>query len=346
MDSTPDSNSNGRRVRLADTDAVVPGVCACCAEPASSSKVERELVGSRSLIVPYCTRCLRHASARTTRGLSAFVASVLISVTLAFGLPLAWQRAPLLVAVLLTLALSFVPLGIRMLGPRKPSSGHSAVERAVWWEPDGTVACTHARWAEQLARSAPGSEVSAADVRERRFAPWFAAGPLVAVIAGASGWIVHHPLVRVLNLGDSRMTVLVDGRPVASVDPTSAESPSAGVELRMPTGEHRLVALGADGSTLADSTVVLRSGSRHLYVPAAPAYCFWLEETHYGRETESPDRVEALEGQPGFWVLPDGIDTWFAPNPPPAAEDSRSSGGALLALRQARCEQAPASVRR
>lgn len=340
-----DHAENGRVVVLTTSELVVPSGCACCGDVASSSRLEVSR-GGASLIVPYCGRCLRHASARTTRALAAAVASCLIAISTALALPLAWSSAGLVPLVLVAVAGAAVPLAVRWLVPRRPRSGHTAIERAVWWLSDTELACTSARWAASLSEAHAKSEVRSARLTEPRFSRWLATGPLLALVASIFGWYLHHPLVRVLNLTESRIVVLLDGRPLTSVEPTSSESPAAGVDVRAPAGEHRLVAVGPDGAPVADAVVSLRSGSRHLYAPASGRYCFWLEETGYGRAGREAPRMEPLGAGTELWVLPRGIDSWFAPSPPPLAGDNRSSGGVLRALRQARCEHAPPAARR
>jgi hypothetical protein len=54
--------------------------------------------------------------------------------------------------------------------------------------------------------------------------------------------------------------------------------------------------------------------------------------------------IELLPVGRQIWHLRRRIDTWFAPNPATVA-DSRSTGGRLVALRQALCREAPAPVR-
>lgn len=338
--------ASGRAVLLAATGCVVPDVCACCGDSAPSSRLEVSHRDGQSLIVPYCTRCLRHASAGTTRSLAAVVASCLLASTVALALPLAWPSSSLLAHVAVTLLAATIPLVVRWAVARRAVPGHSSAERAVWWQADGALVCTSPKWAESLARGAESAEVRPMVAREPRFAAWAAAGPILALVAGPTGWYVHHPLVRVLNLTENRVTVLLDGRAVVDVDPTSSESPAAGVEVRLPTGPHRLSARGPDGELVAEVHATLRSGARHLYAPGSDAYCFWLEETHYGRAGSEPARIDRLEGSGHVWVLPRRIDTWFSPNPPPGAADARSSGGVLVALRQSRCDLAPAAVRR
>jgi len=132
--------------------------------------------------------------------------------------------------------------------------------------------------------------------------------------------------------------------PLSTLEPTSAENPAAGVQLRIPAGERRLTAVDSSSKAVVRALVVARAGRQHLYAPASPSYCFWLETEGYGQAAaQRLDRVPLI-GSDRFWVLPQ-VDSWFSPNPPPSASDDRSSGGTRTALRQARCREAPASVR-
>jgi hypothetical protein len=156
--------------------------------------------------------------------------------------------------------------------------------------------------------------------------------------------LFHHPVVRVLNLTDERLTVAIDGRALLSLEPSSAENPTAGAEIRMPSGSHELTATSASGPP-STARVTLESGGHHLFAPRSSDHCFWLEETRYGRQPSGGSRVVPLKGESRFWVVPRQVDTWFSPNPPPGSADRRSSGGVLVALRQAPCAQAPEAAR-
>jgi hypothetical protein len=322
----------------------VPGGCACCNGAASSSRVETRPADGETLIVPYCDGCQRHASRSTTRSLSSAVAGLLIGVSFSLALPLAWEGAPLWAFVLVCVLCASLPaLSASAFAPR-PAPAHTAAGRAAWWTSHGELACTNPRWATELARSA-GVDTRVARLREARPSAWVLAGPIVALIAAPIAHRFHHPLVRVLNLTEARIEIYVDGSRMGSVDPTSAESPAAGTELRVPSGRRTFNVLSSDGQQLEQATVSVRSGTRHLYAPASEGTCFWLERTHYGRAGMRTAERSELGGRQRFWLLPRDLDTWFAPNPEPGHADRRSSGGELLALRQARCSEAPADVR-
>ncbi len=327
-----------RVVKLDPVGLATPDFCACCSAPAATSRAERR--AARELVVPYCVRCLRHASAAGTRNLAAAVGSCLLAVTLALALPLAWPSAPFWAHFAVVVTGACLPLIPRAFRPRV-EPGHTAAERAAWWVSEGELCCTNPRFAEALAAQSGGPVAEPTRrAKEPRFFAWLVAGPMVAAVGAPSGWMFHHPLVRVLNLTPGRITISIDGRKVAEIEPSSTENPTAGVELRLPTGDRLLSTVLADGEAV-ETRVTLQSGAAHLFAPNSADQCFWLEETGYGRQASRGTTVHALAGQGRFWVLPRKVDTWFAPNPPASGPDQRSSGGRLVALRQAPCVRAP-----
>lgn len=323
---------------------VLPGDCACCGGAAASSRVEIRSSDGASLVVPYCTDCQRHVSAVATRTLAVTVASCLLAGTLAATLPLLDETLGAVAYGAIVLAGALAPLFGALVWPRRRAPGHTAAGRAVWWLADGRLACTNPRWAAGLAVEA-GVESRRQTVGERVFSPWMLAGLLLALGAAPFLYWLYHPLVRVVDLTGARIEVRLDGRAVASVQPTSAESPAAGVELRLPAGKHLLESRDAHGHVVARAEVFIHSGAEHLYAPDARGYCFWLETTGYGRAGAQGPVIRPLAGRARFWALPLDVDTWFSPNPPPSRDDVRSSGGELTALRQAPCGEAPAAAR-
>jgi hypothetical protein len=148
---------------------------------------------------------------------------------------------------------------------------------------------------------------------------------------------VSSPLVRLLNLGPDRVTVEVDGRPIATVESTSVESASAGTEVRITAGEHELVARAPGGGVVERVTVRVEGGHAHLFAPGSEGYCFWLESADYGRGRSGEPRREPLEGPPHFWPLPTDLGGWFRPVPEQALAEARLTGGTVTVLRQAPC---------
>ncbi len=336
---------DARVVALAGEGALVPAGCACCGDVAAESRLERSARGDKSVIVPYCGTCHRHASAFRTRVLAATLASCLLAVTLAAGLPLLFEWLPGALFITIVLVGALVPPAVAWLWPRGVEAAHTASGRAAWWLRDGRLACTHPRWAAELA-VANGTDPERSLLREPAVSPWMLSGAIVALAAAPFFQWLYHPLVRVLDLGPDRVELSVDGRPVAVIDPTSAESPQAGVELHLPSGRRHLdVRDVIDGRVVASADVTIEAGAKHLYAPASDEYCFWLETNGYGRAGAPGPGIRPLQGSTRFWALPLDVDSWFAPNPAPAVADRRSSGGVLTALRQAPCAEAPVEAR-
>jgi hypothetical protein len=239
---------------------------------------------------------------------------------------------------------SLLPLLFLLLPPRGRESSH-ARGPAVFWGSGDRLFCTDERYGHRVAEL-NGCHAARAAIRERLGSPWLSAGPLVGIAAACLSYFVYHPLLRVINLGSARIDVAVDGARLVSVDATSNESASAGVLVRVPAGHHELAVTSAvDGSALGRVEVDFQSGAVHLFAPGGDEICFWLETTGYGEERLAQPSYQPLASPDHFWVLPGGIDTWFAQNPAPSDPNSHSSGGLLTALRQAPCSAAPPEAR-
>lgn len=341
--SRPEVASSSIAVELPSSGVILPPACACCGAEAASSSREARADGM-VLIVPYCGECLRHVSAEATRSLAVTLSSGLLSVTVAATLPLLWEAAPAFSYGAIVLGAALAPLLGGLLRPRRADPGHTAFGRAARWLTDGRLACTSAAWGAELA-ALSGGVARPWRRRERRLSFWSLLGPLIGLALVPLFYGLYHPAVRVLNLSDVKLHVTVDGRHLAVVEPTSTESPSAGVEVRVPAGRRLFEARDSQGRRVEARERVVESGKKHLYAPGSTGYCFWLESTGYGQHGGRRSEVEPLDGEAGFWALGGKIDTWFAPNPVPSG-DARSTGGVLRALRQAPCRAAPEGVRR
>lgn len=142
-----------------------------------------------------------------------------------------------------------------------------------------------------------------------------------------------------LNLGDLPIELRVDSRVVARVEPSSGESPFAGAEVNVPAGRRTFEARDAEGGAVDQSEVEVLAGAHHLYAPASPETCFWLETRGYGRAARKP-AYEPLQGSERFWAIPDDVHGWFSPATE-ANPDVRVTGGDARVLRQAPCAEAP-----
>ena len=328
-----------------ENSTLLPEECACCAAPATHRLAARRSDGA-SLLVGYCDECAEHQANSASRGLALALSSLLLAVIGAAGLPLLRPDLGWFGLSLLVLLLSLLPLLVLLLPVARARAPHESHGPAVIWGRGHDLLCASPGYAERLAALNGGLTQRSVPLRERTATPWLCAGPVLGVGAACLSFFVYHPLLRVLNLGPVPVAVALDGSALTSVDATSNESPSAGASVRVPAGEHVLTITSLiDGSALGQVSVDLHSGAVHLLAIAGEGTCFWLETTGYGREQRTEPSYQPLTSADHFWVLPGGIDTWFAPNPASSDPNARSSGGLLTALRQAPCSEAPQEVR-
>ena len=338
-----------RRVSVAlpasASGTLLPEECACCAAPATHRLAARRTDGA-SLLVGYCDECAEHQASSASRVLALSLSSLLLALVGAAGLPLLGPSLGWFGLSLLVLLLSLLPLLALLLPVPLAPAPHTSRGPAVTWGLDGDLLCSAPQYAERLARLNGGLARRPTSSRERTASAWLCAGPVLGVGAACLSFFVYHPLLRILNLGPVPVEVALDGQRLAAVDATSNESPSAGAILRVPAGSHVLTMTSLiDGGALGQVSVDLHSGAVHLFAIAAEGTCFWLETSGYGREQRAQPSYQPLTSADHFWVLPGGIDTWFAPNPGTSDPNARSSGGLLTALRQASCTEAPPEVR-
>jgi hypothetical protein len=331
----------GALLRLEGTGLIVPPSCACCGETAAATEPVR--AGSTELFVGYCEECARHLGAERTRKLAGGVASGLLGVALALTLPLSARPLSAPVLALLAFTGALLPIVAVALWPRVPGTGHATVGPSVRFRRAGELVAANDRWALDLARENDVKR-ERTSFSEHRISVAMLPALVVAPLLGLGVRELASPVVRVVNLTNEALTVEVDGRRVARVEPTSLESPSAGTELRMPSGPHELVARSPDGRVLEQALVTVVAGRPHLFAPASTGFCFWLETRSYGRgERESGESLsrESLAGPPSFWALPAHLGGFFLPAPAVGSAESRLTGGAVTVLRQGPCEAEP-----
>jgi hypothetical protein len=146
--------------------------------------------------------------------------------------------------------------------------------------------------------------------------------------------------VRLLNLTEGTVVYRVDERIIASLEPTSFESPIAGSKVRIGVGERTLSAEDSAGRSIGRVTATIRAGHEHLYAPGEAEQCFFLERRLYGADSEGTARAK-LVGRGRFWLIDETIDVWFSPLPDAPVRDFRLSGGKLTAIRQRPCDADP-----
>jgi hypothetical protein len=332
------------RVALPPKTLILPEECACCSELSTHRNALRRLDGL-TLLVGYCDECSEHQASASSRVLASGLASLLLGLVAALGLPLLVPRLSAWGLVFAATVASLLPLGFLLLPESALSGAHSASGPALYFSHDLQLICTAEGYGRRVAEM-NGVVAEPTSLGQTFGSPWLWAGPVLAIGAAILSYLGYHPLLRVLNLGRTPIVVAIDGVTVARVDATSNESPAAGVLLRVPVGQHLLSARSSvDGSPVGDAEVDFQSGAVHLFVPGAERTCFWLETSGYGEKKLALPSYRPLFSEQHFWVLPGGIDSWFEPNPTSSDARSHSSGGVLTALRQAACENAPPEVR-
>lgn len=335
-------------VTLGPEHAELPASCACCAAPPTTSRVLRRPAAA-PLVVPYCARCHARLGRLRTRTLSFAVAAGLLAVTFAGALPVLFNRLSFLGYAAAVSFASLIPAAIALALAQRRHAVHPTRQTcrsespAVFWWARHELACQSEAFASAVAAHHD------VPIRARRppfnpASPWLALGPALAL---ASAWLLyplHYPELRVVNLSGAELSIYVDGEPFGVVQPTSAESSRAGLQTRVAAGLRTLEARTAEGEPREHLQVRFEGGQNHLFAPASPGFCFWLESTSYGR-ARAPDRpLSALDPEQRFWVLRGPVDSWFAPNPMPGSDDERSTGGVLTALRQGRCGELPPAL--
>ena len=333
----PRARRSGSIVSVEPAGIIVPSACACCGSEAARSDVARQGSGSKEIIVGYCDDCRRHQGNARVRRFSGALASVLVGLSFVMILPLTWPPLPALALALLTFVAALVPVFVVVWWPRRVRPGHAADGPAVRFVEHGALLCADERWGAELARL-NGATRRLAPWRESRFSFAMLAGPLVAPPLALVALNAASPVVRVVNLTGDQLIVEVDGVRRANLAPTSVESPTAGVELRISMGEHELVARGLDGRVLEQTRAVVETGRAHLFAPASEGHCFFLESIRYGRAVERTSERRLLEGPPHFWSLPTDLGGWFSAPPEATTAETRWTGGTITVLRQAPCE--------
>jgi hypothetical protein len=317
-----------------------PPDCAACGAATEAARCLRGPAEVGESWVPYCTSCLERISRHEWLVRSVGITSLVLTSCIGLALPLLWPAASRGTALAVSLAVAALPWLVAYW--RSGSPGRPQASASVWWLDHEHLACAHAAFAAELAALNGLLCVPRRVWRVAAPARWLLAPVTgLALAAGVYDW--QHPTLRVLNLGAEPLWLAVDGVPQGALEPVAAESPAAGLELRLPRGLRQLTTSNIKGEIVASLQVELQSRHDHLYAPGAEGQCFWLEQTGYGRE--HGHRIIPLVSAERFWRLDTTLDTWFVPSPEPSRLDERSSGGTLTALRYARCDTAPASAR-
>lgn len=328
----------GALVQVSTAEGLLaPSRCACCMQPAGEPQ-RLETNGGPVIVVHYCSECHAHAAAARTRALAIGVASAFLGLGVAAATVLTLgSLQPALQSVLASLAAALPAIALLGRSPRPP---HTTGGSAAWWRRRGqhgwALVCTHPVWGAQVAAT-NGASCDVTRTRPTRAPLSLLTSMAVAALAVPAAHAALGVEVRVLNRYAVPAVVVIDGRHRGVVEPSSVESPAAGLQLHLVAGVHPVQLIAQDGRVLADTTASFRPGVDHLIAASEEPVCFWVERTVYGRASAPRAAREDLPGPGPVWELPGTMHRWFAPNPPTSESDDVSSGGALLALRQGRC---------
>lgn len=325
-----------------DSRTQLPASCAACVAPAREAIRIQRLLDRQTFLIPYCPPCHRAVQRQRLRTFSVIIASLLLGISLALLLPLAWPTAGFGWHALCATLGSVAAWPALWLARGQMQQRGAAVRllagSAAWFGSHGRLVCANRAWASRVAElnGAPAPSPR----RARRWAPpqWLLA-PLLTLACVPLVEHLYRARVRIVNATLDVLNVELAGLNPIAVRPTSAESPTAGLWVDWPTGLHRVVVRDPSGQRLEEHRVLVRPGMIHLFAPASPQQCFWLEQHTYGRQGPTEPSITPLDGPDRFWALTE-IDAWFAPAPP-ASADVRSSGGHIVALRQGPCERMP-----
>lgn len=307
------------------------GPCACCARPASFSRRETVDGGNHCVIVPYCSACLRHAARPQLLEAATLYGSLLLSVFGGILCAATWDSrwGTTLVAVTLAAAPTIWSRWLNL--PRQ--LGHAARGKALRLLPQG-IACASEAFANLVAAQSHGL-VSCAVVKGSSLRPSMLLGPVLALILTPALHHLFFPSVRVVNFTDRTTRILVDDRELGRVEPTSGESPAAGVTMRAPSGRHRIQALWNDGTLVDAADVRIVSGFQHLYAPGAREDCFYLQRAAYGRSAFDGETRLDFRSPSRFWIVPSEVDLWFTPEK--SMHKGATTGGVVTLLRMGQC---------
>jgi hypothetical protein len=271
------------------------------------------------------------------RRLGALGGSVLLAISSASLLALSWFPHWFVVGG--SVGLSLLPwLWLWYFGlPRQ--LGHAARGQALWWRGRSLAVCSRP-WAEAWAEL-NGNAPRESRGSPPRFGKAWVCGPLLALLVAPALHPLFCPTLRVMNFTEQRLTFTVDSHVLGTVDPTSGESPAAGVEFRVPSGVRRLRVATSNGRVQADETVTLRVGHRHLFAPGAREECFYIQQLAFGRSRLPEGAQSAVEQQrplvspQRFWVIGPEVDPWFIAEK--SLESGATTGGLVSLLRMGRC---------
>ena len=176
------------------------------------------------------------------------------------------------------------------------------------------------------------------DVVENDVVPTLIGGVVAVALVGAVLWWSWHPEVRVVNVTNQPLEIVVDGRAVSVVPGIAGEVGGAGETIRIPRGHRILRARALDGTVVDEATGTVGIGTVQLFVPGSNGYCFRIDRRAYGRARQPRPVSVQLPHDERFHTLNESIDAWFEPNPA-ATSNAWFAGGVRRAVRHSSCQR-------
>ncbi len=155
---------------------LLPEECACCGQ-AVTHHAALPRKGGTSLLVGYCDDCADHQASASSRVLALSLASVLLALSGAAGVPLLAPKLGLYALMAVVTLLSLVPLLVLLMPTRRMHPEHAARGAAVLWSAEHTLWCARAGYAERVLEL-NGGELGEELLNAPRGSAWLSAGPV------------------------------------------------------------------------------------------------------------------------------------------------------------------------
>lgn len=291
-----------------------PPACVSCLGPAET--IRRSQIGKKKHVdLPYCRACRAHGGRESTRqGLVELAGFVVGSVAAASSLLVAWSL-PLSLACALLAAVSCV-LAVMGAFPAaratEPATMGLEAARLVALDDDSmTLFCTNDTWARRAAEQFGGTTRA-----RRRMVPRVltiaAITAFGALGVGGIAWHVSNPMINVDNATGEAVDVWIDGRVVATIQPTTGKRLDW---VRAYAGVRRIGwSKAGAGAPASEITSTLSRGHKNYLLDPGARHCYWVDATVYGSTaTVDAQRLGArpqVELQDLSW-----IDEWFTDPP-------------------------------
>jgi hypothetical protein len=317
--------------------------CASCLAPAETALDSKPLLASGPPVkVPYCRACQAHAIreasgsgigqvASLSAGLVAAATALLVGPSLVSCLVVgvvASIVAAAAVAALFPARRALVPATVARDAARAVARRGGSV----------TIFCKSHDWSVRLAEAYGGARVA-----RRRLDPRFLGagvlGVVLAPLVAGAAWYVGNPPLKVDNATGAPVAVWVDGRVVATVDPTPQSDVDVLDSVRLHYGSH-VIGWSPVGAAKPSETTELRArlGPNSYLLDPDRRHCYWAQSMVYGTAPVDSTIV-------GAWPVAlahdtSAIEDWFVDGPKTMKLENGEHGVVRYSLRRYKtCEE-------